>query len=37
VDTKRFALHPLAAPINLGTRLRDAWVSWGRDSDASQA
>ena len=35
VDTKRFALHPLAAPINLRSRLRDAWVGWGRDSDAS--
>jgi len=37
VDTRRFAFHPLAAPINLGSRLRDAWVGWGRDSDASKA
>jgi hypothetical protein len=25
VDTKRFAFHPLAAPIKLGSRLRDTW------------
>jgi hypothetical protein len=33
VDTMRFALHPLAVPIQLGSRLRDVWVGRRRDSD----
>jgi hypothetical protein len=34
VDTKRFAVHPFAAPIKLGSRL-GAWMGRRRDSDAS--
>jgi hypothetical protein len=35
VDTMRFALHPLAAPIKLANRLRNAWVGRRHGSDAA--